>query len=51
MVKEEIGKMQLQAEENQEFLGASTGWLRGRKGPCPRTFREQGPDNILTSDP
>ena len=40
MVKEEIGKMQLQAEENQEFLGASTGWLRGREGPSPRTYRE-----------
>lgn len=40
MVKEEIGKMQLQAEENQEFLGASAAWLRGREGPSPRTFRE-----------
>ena len=40
MVKGEIGKMQLQAKESQEFLGASTGWLRGREGPSSRTFRE-----------
>ena len=40
MVKGEIGKMQLQAKESQEFLGASTGWLRGREGPSFRTFRE-----------